>query len=121
MKNSWGLLCRTFQRLSERWRRSGRMAGLRSVSLRPSGERIAIEVKGRAGLGTVELTETSTSRPSSYRTATGSTLFLSVPNPNRRLCRVQNPFKKLVVNEKKRFVINEGAIFAAAEEDALYG
>ncbi len=99
----------------------GEWPGFDLWSLRPSGERIAIEVKGRAGFGTVELTENEYIQACQLQDRYWLYTIFGCAKPQPRLCRVQNPFKKLMVNEKKRFVINEGAIFAAAEEDALYG
>ncbi len=99
----------------------GEWPGFDLWSLRPSGERIAIEVKGRAGLGTVELTENEYIQACQLQDRYWLYTIFECAKPQPRLCRVQNPFKKLVVNEKKRFVINEGAIFAAAEEDIFYG
>jgi SNF2 family DNA or RNA helicase len=99
----------------------GEWPGFDLWSLRPSGEHIAIEVKGRAGLGTVELTENEYIQACQLQDRYWLYTIFECAKPQPRLCRVQNPFKKLIVNEKKRFVINEGAIFVAAEEDALYG
>ena len=97
----------------------GEWPGFDLWSLRPSGERIAIEVKGRASFGTVELTENEYIQACQLQDRYWLYTIFECAKPQPRLCRVQNPFKKLIVNEKKRFVINEGSIFAAAEEDTL--
>jgi len=97
----------------------GEWPGFDLWSLRPSGERIAIEVKGRAGFVTVELTENEYIQACQLQDRYWLYTAFECAKPQPRLCRVQNPFKKLIANEKKRFVINEGAIFAAAEEDTL--
>ena len=95
----------------------GEWPGFDLWSLRPGGERVAIEVKGRVGFGTVELTENEYIQACQLQDGYWLYTVFECAKPQPRLCRVQNPFKKLIVNEKKRFVINEGAIFAAAEED----
>ena len=95
----------------------GEWPGFDLWSLRPGGERIAIEVKGRVGFGTVELTENEYIQACQLQNGYWLYTVFECAKPQPRLCRVQNPFKKLMVNEKKRFVINEGAIFSAAEED----
>lgn len=99
----------------------GEWPGFDLWSLRPSGERIAIEVKGRAGFGTVELTENEYIQSCQLQDRYWLYAIFECAKPQPRLCRVQNPFRKLMMNEKKRFVINEGAIFAVAEEDMFYG
>ncbi len=95
----------------------GEWPGFDLWSLRPGGKRVAIEVKGRVGFGTVELTENEYIQACQLQDGYWLYTVFECAKPQPRLCRVQNPFKKLMVNEKKRFVINEGAIFAAAEED----
>src|SRR6266516_743765 len=95
----------------------GEWPGFDLWSLRPGGERVAIEVKGRVGFGTVELTENEYIQACQLQDGYWLYTVFECAKPQPWLCRVQNPFKKLMVNEKKRFVINEGAIFAAAEED----
>ena len=97
----------------------GEWPGFDLWSLRPGGERVAIEVKGRVGFGTVELTENEYIQACQLQDGYWLYTVFECAKPQPRLCRVQNPFKKLIVNEKKRFVINEGAIFAAAEEDYI--
>ena len=95
----------------------GEWPGFDLWSLRPNGERMAIEVKGRVGFGTVELTENEYIQACQLQDGYWLYTVFECAKPQPRLCRVQNPFKKLMVNEKKRFVINEGAIFSAAEEE----
>ncbi len=95
----------------------GEWPGFDLWSLRPSGEHIAIEVKGRAGFGTVEMTENEYIQACQLQDRYWLYTAFECAKTQPRLCRVQNPFRKLIFNEKKRFVINEGAIFAAAEEE----
>jgi hypothetical protein len=93
----------------------GEWPGFDLWSLRPSGERVAIEVKGRAGWGSVELTENEYIQACQQQDRYWLYAVFECAKPQPRLCRVQNPFRKLVAQEKKRFVIDDGAIFAAEE------
>src|SRR6266700_321639 len=93
----------------------GAWPGFDLLSLRPSGERVAIEVKGRAEFGSVELTENEYIQACQQQDHYWLYAVFECAKPQPRLCRVQNPFRKLIFNEKKRFVIQDGAIFAAEE------
>jgi len=93
----------------------GEWPGFDLWSLRPTGERVAIEVKGRAGFGAVELTENEYIQACQQQDHYWLYAVFECAKPQPRLCRVQNPFRKLVAQEKKRFVIDDGAIFAAEE------
>ena len=93
----------------------GAWPGFDLLSLRPSGERVAIEVKGRAEFGSVELTENEYIQACQQQDHYWLYAVFEYAKPRPRLCRVQNPFRKLIFNEKKRFVIQDGAIFAAEE------
>jgi Domain of unknown function (DUF3883) len=86
-------------------------------SLRPSGERIAIEVKGRADFGSVEMTENEYIQACQLQDHYWLYAVFECAKTQPRLCRVQNPFRKLIFSEKKRFVIDDSAIFTAAEEE----
>jgi len=94
----------------------GEWPGFDLWSLRPSGERVAIEVKGRATFGAVELTENEYIQACQQQDHYWLYAVFECAKPQPRLCRVQNPFRKLVAQEKKRFVIDDGAIFAAEEQ-----
>ena len=93
----------------------GEWPGFDLWSQRPTGEHIAIEVKGRAGWGSVELTENEYIQACQQQDRYWLYAVFECAKPQPRLCRVQNPFRKLVAQEKKRFVIDDGAIFAAEE------
>jgi len=93
----------------------GEWPGFDFLSLRPSGERVAIEVKGRADFGSVELTENEYIQACQQQDHYWLYAVFECAKPRPRLCRVQNPFRKLIFSEKKHFVIQDGAIFAAEE------
>ncbi len=93
----------------------GEWPGFDLWSLRPEGERVAIEVKGRASFGAVEMTENEFVQACQLRDRYWLYTVFECAKPQPRLCRVQDPFGKLVCREKKRFVIQDGDIFANAE------
>ena len=93
----------------------GEWPGFDLLSLRPTGERVAIEVKGRADFGSVELTENEYIQACQQQDHYWLYAVFECAKPRPRLCRVQNPFRKLIFHEKKHFVIQDGAIFAAEE------
>jgi SNF2 family DNA or RNA helicase len=88
-----------------------------------TGEKRAIEVKGRAGIGEVELTENEWVAACNLR---GSDTEVERPrywlyvvydcaSAYPRLLRVGDPFGKLIVRSKTNVVIGENEIFQAAE------
>ena len=72
----------------------GEWPGFDLWSLRPSGERIAIEVKGRAGFGTVELTENEYIQACQLQDRYWLYAIFECAKPQPRLCRVHNPFRE---------------------------
>ncbi len=86
-------------------------------SRRPSGEELAIEVKGRAGTGNVELTENEYIKACNLRDRYWLYVVFECAKASPRLLRVQDPFGKLIVRAKGSVIIGEGQIFAAAESE----
>jgi hypothetical protein len=76
----------------------------------------AIEVKGRAGVGDVELTENEWSRSCNLRDRYWLYVVYDCGSPAPRLLRVQDPFRKLIATAKGGVLIEEVEIFRAAEE-----
>jgi len=95
----------------------GEWPGFDLLSHRPSGEELAIEVKGRAAIGDVELSENEWIRACNHRERYWLYVVYDCAKSFPMLRRVQDPFGKLIVKTKERVVIDEHAIFAAAEED----
>jgi hypothetical protein len=89
--------------------------GFDLLSRRPPGEELAIEVKGRAGIGDVELSENEWIRACNLRDRYWLYVVFDCAKASPRLMRIQNPFNKLIVRTKERVVIDEQAIFDAAE------
>ena len=75
----------------------------------------AIEVKGRAGIGDIELTENEWSRGCNLRDRYWLYVVFECGTSNPRLLRVQNPFMKLIANAKGGVIIDDSEIFAHSE------
>jgi len=85
-------------------------------SHRGNGEKVAIEVKGRAGRGVVHLTENEW--PTAANVREKYWLYVVVDcATNPRLYRVQDPAFKLAVRSRKSFTVNIGDVIRAAEPD----
>jgi hypothetical protein len=78
------------------------------------GER-AIEVKGRAGTGDVELTENEWARACNHRDRYWLYVIYDCATPHPRLLRVQDPFAKLIVRAKGGVVIEPPEVLGAAD------
>jgi Helicase conserved C-terminal domain/Domain of unknown function (DUF3883) len=90
--------------------------GVDLLSGRPEGER-GIEVKGRVGVGDVELTENEWAKSCTQRDRYWLYVVFDCGTPHPRLLRVRDPFGKLVVKAKGSVRIDGTAIFNAAEGD----
>ena len=86
-------------------------------SRRPGEER-AIEVKGRARTGSVEMQENEWSRACNLRDRYWLYVVFDCATPNPRLVRVRDPFAKLLVKgrESLAFTITAGAVMEASEQ-----
>jgi len=91
--------------------------GFDLLSERPSGEKIAIEVKGRATLGDVELSENEFVKACNLRDRYWLYVVFNCAYTTPMLRRVQDPFGKLIYHEKKRVIIDEMDIIHAAENE----
>ncbi|MBN2560835.1 MAG: DUF3883 domain-containing protein [Phycisphaerae bacterium] len=85
-------------------------------SHRGNGEKVVIEVKGRAGRGSVQLTENEW--PTAANVRDKYWLYVVVDcAANPSLYRVQDPAFKLAVKSRQSFTINIGDIIREAEND----
>ncbi len=91
--------------------------GFDLLSNRPGDGSRGIEVKGRAGIGDVELTENEWPKACNHRGRYWLYVVYDCATPHPRLLRVQDPFGKLVVKARGGVRIDETAIFDAAEGD----
>jgi hypothetical protein len=89
--------------------------GFDLLARHPCGEERAIEVKGRAGTGDVELTENEWARACNLRDRYWLYVVFDCATAHPRLLRIQDPFGKLLVKNKGGVVIGEQEIFEAAE------
>jgi hypothetical protein len=76
-----------------------------------------IEVKGRAGIGDIELTENEWVKACNERQRYWLYVVFDCGTPHPRLLRVRDPFGKLVVKAKGSVMIDGAAIFESAEGD----
>jgi hypothetical protein len=90
--------------------------GFDLLSRYSDGQQLSIEVKGRAQIGAVELTENEWVAACNLRERYWLYVVFNCASSHPRLWRVQDPFGKLIVNTKTRIVIDEQAIFQAAQE-----
>ncbi|MDE0183905.1 MAG: helicase-related protein [Candidatus Poribacteria bacterium] len=104
-------------------RRAGLMdwPGFDLKSRRPAGadgsvEERAIEVKGRAGSGDVQMSENEWARACNLREDYWLYVVFDCATPRPRLVRVQDPFAKLLVRSRESlaFTITEGALNEAS-------
>ena len=78
-----------------------------------------IEVKGRAGIGDVELTENEWAKACNERDRYWLYVVFDCGSPHPRLLRVRDPFGKLIVNAKGGVVIDDRVIFETAEQGTV--
>jgi len=88
--------------------------GFDLLSRRPSGDELAIEVKGRAGSGPVELTDNEWARACNLRSRYWLYVVYGCATARPQLLRVQDPFGRLLATPTGGVVIPEREIRAAA-------
>lgn len=71
-------------------------------------------MKGRAGIGDIELTEIEWSRACNLRERYWLYVVYDCGTPNPRLLRIENPFYKLITTAKGGVIIDEHEIFVGA-------
>ncbi len=91
--------------------------GFDLLSHRPVDGKRAIEVKGRAAVGEIELTENEWVQACNHRDRFWLYVVFDCATPNPRLVRVQDPFGKLIVKAKGSVIIGQGELIKAAEQD----
>ena len=102
--------------------RLARRAGLNDwpgfdlLSVRPDGERRAIEVKGRAGAGEIEVSGNEWSQACNMRDGYWLYVVFDCAAPRPRLVRVRDPFGRLLARSKGAVAIAESAILSAAAD-----
>jgi hypothetical protein len=91
--------------------------GFDLLSHRPNEGQRGIEVKGRARIGDVVLTENEWPKACNQRDRYWLYVVFDCATPHPRLLRVQDPFGKLLVKAKGGVVVQEQHIFETAEKD----
>ena len=89
--------------------------GFDLLSIRPGGERIGIEVKGRAKVGDIELSENEWAKAATIRDRYWLYVVYNCATPNPMLLRIQDPFGSLLARAKGGVIIDEKEIFKAAK------
>lgn len=89
--------------------------GFDLLSKRNTGETRAIEVKGRAGVGEIELTENEWARACNERAKYWLYVVFDCGTPAPRLTRVCDPFGRLLFRQKGGVVIDAQAVLEAGE------
>lgn len=93
--------------------------GFDLLSQRRNGDRLCIEVKGRRGVGDIELTENEWVRSANLRREYWLYVVYDCVSSQPRLVRIHDPFQKLIVRAKGGVIIDEASVFEAAEEGEL--
>ncbi|MDP2659280.1 MAG: DUF3883 domain-containing protein, partial [Dehalococcoidia bacterium] len=92
-----------------------RWPGFDLLSRRPNGDQRCIEVKGRRAVGDVEIKENEWAKAANLREQYWLYVVYDCAGANPRLLRIQDPFMKLLVRAKGGVIIDEGAVFEAAD------
>jgi len=91
--------------------------GFDLLSVRPSGEKRCIEVKGRLGVSPVELSDNEWAKACNLRSKYWLYTVFDCATANPRLYRVRDPFGNLIAKEKGGVLINPSTIISASEDD----
>jgi len=90
--------------------------GFDLLSIRPAGERRAIEVKGRAGTGDIEVSSNEWARAANLRDGYWIYAVYDCATPAPRLARVQDPFGSLLAKAKGSVLISASQVMQASED-----
>lgn len=93
--------------------------GFDLLSIRPGPKELAIEVKGRAGIGDVEITQNEWAKACNLRERYWLYVAFNCASPQPRLLRIQDPFGKLLVQARGGGLVNEDQIFKAAASEEI--
>jgi superfamily II DNA or RNA helicase len=89
--------------------------GFDLLSIYPDGQRRAIEVKGRAGIGDVEVSANEWARAANLRDGYWLYAVYECATPAPRLARVRDPFGNLLAKAKGSVLIGAAAVLGASE------
>jgi len=88
--------------------------GFDLLSIRPGNERRAIEVKGRAGTGDIEVSANEWAKACNMRNGYWLYAVYDCATPKPRLVRVQDPFESLLAKAKGSVLISAKEVSQAA-------
>jgi len=91
--------------------------GFDLLSNRPGGEERAIEVKGRATSGQVEITDNEWARACTSAGKYWLYVVYDCATPHPRLARVKDPFRRLIAQAKGSMLIGVELVLMAAEQE----
>ena len=99
--------------------RSRRPAGLSAAGISFDGEERAIEVKGRAGTGTIEMSENEWWKACNLRDRYWLYVVFDCATPRPRLVRVHDPFARLIMRDREStaYTVSPSALLEAADVD----
>ena len=91
--------------------------GFDLLARRAGAERCAIEVKGRAGSGGIEMSDNEWAKACNLRDRYWLYVVFDCATPHPRLMRVRDPFAKLLVRSRESiaYTISSRAVIEAAE------
>jgi hypothetical protein len=95
------------------------LRSLRPASISGPAEERAIEVKGRAGSGTIEVLENEWAKACNLRDRYWLYVVFDCATPQPRLIKVQDPFGRLLAKAKGSMLIAATEILAAAEVERV--
>ncbi|MGA2546704.1 MAG: helicase-related protein [Rectinemataceae bacterium] len=90
--------------------------GFDLLSKRPGGARLGIEVKGRAGLGDIEISANEWAKACNLRNDYWLYVVFDCASSHPRQVRVQDPFGKLLAKAKGSMIIGAASVLEAGEE-----
>lgn len=93
--------------------------GFDLLSLRPGNERRSIEVKGRAGVGEIDVSENEWAKACILREEYWLYVVFDCASPRPRLIRVHDPFRNLLVKSRGGVVIASDEVISAGEPELL--
>jgi len=91
--------------------------GFDLLAIRPGSEKRAIEVKGRAATGDIEVSSNEWAKPCNMRLGYWLYAVYDCATPAPRLVRVQDPFGNLLAKTKGSVLIGAAQVLAASNEE----
>jgi hypothetical protein len=89
--------------------------GFDLLSRPPKGEALAVEVKGRMGIGEIEVSENEWAKACNLRSRYWLYVVFNCASSHPELHRVQDPFGKLITRARGGVVLDASAILQTAE------